>query len=117
MHNFKQLKVWQKSVDLAVDTYLLTKNFPPEEKYSLTQQINRSAVSIPSNIAGGAGRNNSKEFNNFLGIAAGSSCELETQLIIAHRIGMINSNDSESIISQLSEIQKMIFKLQQSLPI
>ena len=58
-----------------------------------------------------------KEFNNFLGIAAGSSCELETQLIIAHRIGMINSNDSESIISQLSEIQKMIFKLQQSLPI
>ena len=115
MHDFKQLKVWQKSVDLAVDTYLLTKYFPAEAKYGLAQQINRSAVSVPSNIAEGAGRNNPKEFNNFLGIASGSSCELETQIIIAHRIGMIDSNDFESIGSQLSEIQKMIFKLQQSL--
>ncbi|AEI50013.1 four helix bundle protein [Runella slithyformis] len=117
MHNFKELKVWQKSVDLAVDTYYLTKYFPSEERFGLVQQINRSAVSVASNIAEGAGRNNFKEFNNFLGIASGSSCELETQYIIAHRIGLIDSNDFEVITSNVNEIQKMIFKLQQSLPI
>lgn len=115
MHNFKELTVWQKSVDLAVATYKITRLFPTEERYSLTQQINRSAVSIASNIAEGAGRNNPKEFNNFLGIAAGSCCELETQFVIAQRIGIINSNDFAVVNANLNSVQKMIFRLQQSI--
>jgi four helix bundle protein len=115
MHNFKELIVWQKSVDLAVDTYKITRHFPHEERFGLTQQINRSAVSIPSNIAEGAGRNNPKEFNNFLGIAYGSSCELETQLIIAHRIEILNNQGFDVLNVELNNIQKMIYRLQQSI--
>src|SRR6478752_105162 len=99
MNNYKELKVWQKSVDLAVKRYRSTGNFPREEIYGLTSQIRRSAVSIPSNIAEGAGRNSKKDFNNFLGISNGSSCELETQLIIANRVEFL----SEPILVLLQE--------------
>jgi len=115
MHNFKELIVWQKGVDLAVDTYKITRHFPQEERVGLTQQINRSAISIPSNIAEGAGRNSPKEFNNFLGISAGSSCELETQLTIANRIGVLKPNDFSYLSQNLGEIQKMIYRLQQTI--
>lgn len=72
MHKLKELKIWLKAIDLATDVSRLTANFPKEEKYGLTSQIRRSAVSIPSNIAVGAGRNSNKEFNHFLGISNGS---------------------------------------------
>jgi four helix bundle protein len=115
MNNYKELKVWQKSVDLAVRIYELTKDFPREELYGLTTQIRRSAYSIPSNIAEGAGRNTKKDFSNFLGIANGSSCELETQLIIAQRTNLIDDLVLNKLQGDINEIQKMNWSLKNSL--
>ncbi len=89
MHDYKQLKVWNKSIDLVVDVYKATGDFPKEEKYGLISQMRRSAVSIPSNIAEGAGRNSDKEFCHFLAVAHGSSYELETQVIVSERLELI----------------------------
>jgi four helix bundle protein len=86
MHNFKNLKIWQKSRELVKEVFLLTRDFPAEEKFGLTSQILRSAYSIPSNIAEGSGRNSNREFSRFLDIALGSAFELETQLILASDI-------------------------------
>ena len=90
MNTYKDLKIWQKSVDLAVRIYEVTRLFPKEELYGLTYQLKKSAVSIPSNIAEGSGRNTKRDFNNFLGISYGSSCELDTQLVIASRINLLS---------------------------
>ncbi|MFI5237834.1 MAG: four helix bundle protein [Ignavibacteriales bacterium] len=78
MHNYKELKVWQKARELVKFVYQLTQKYPKEEIYSLTSQIRRSVISIPSNIAEGAGHSSKKEFSRYLGIAYASSCELET---------------------------------------
>ncbi|MBX2899203.1 MAG: four helix bundle protein [Cyclobacteriaceae bacterium] len=115
MNNYKDLIVWQKSIDLAVKIYESTKEFPKEEIYGLTSQVRRSAVSIASNIAEGAGRNSKKEFNNFLGISNGSSCELDTQLIIANKVNFLDTQALENIQSDILEIQKMNWALQKSL--
>jgi four helix bundle protein len=115
MNKFKELVVWQKAVDLTVFIYSLTNQFPSKESFSLVQQINRAAVSIPSNIAEGAGRNSKKEFYNFLGIAVGSSFELETQLIIANKIGYIRNELLEKAVAIIKEIQNMLFRLQKTL--
>lgn len=117
MNRYKELKVWQKSVDLAVSLYGITQHFPNEEQYGLTSQIRRSAVSIPSNIAEGAGRNTKGEYNNFLGISYGSSCELETQLIIASRVGFLVPADFNHLSNEITEIQKMNYALRKSLKI
>jgi four helix bundle protein len=90
IHNFKELLVWQRAMDLAVFTYQLTGFFPKEEKYGLISQIQRCAVSIPSNIAEGSGRVSAKEFQHFISIALGSSFELETQVILAFRFNYIS---------------------------
>lgn len=111
MNNYKELKIWQKSMDLVEKVYSLTSSFPNEEKYGLISQIQRSAVSIPSNIAEGAGRNSNKEFRNFLGIANGSINELTTQLILSIRIGYVKENVLGDIFNLLTEIQKMNFAL------
>lgn len=115
MNQFKNLKVWQKALNLVVQAYKLTNKFPTKEKFGLTNQINRCAVSIASNIAEGAGRNSQKEFNNFLGITLGSSCELETQFIIAHKLNYINDTGLAGIVSLIEEVQKMAFGLQKSI--
>jgi four helix bundle protein len=115
MNNYKELNIWRKSVDLAVKIYQVTKGFPKEEQYGLTSQMRRSAVSIPSNIAEGAGRNSKKDFANFLAISNGSSCEVDTQLIIARRVDLIDQEILESLHSEISEIQKMSWSLQKSL--
>ena len=115
MNNYKELKVWQKSVDLAVDIYNATQGFPAEERYGLTSQIRRSCVSVPSNIAEGAGRNTPKDFNNFLGISYGSSCELDTQLIIANKVGFLDDTVLMDLSNQVMEIQKMNYALKRSL--
>ena len=115
MNNYKDLKIWQKSVDLAVRIYEVTRSFPKEEIYTLTSQIRRSAVSIPSNIAEGSGRNSKKEFLNFLGMSHGSSYELDTQLIIASRVELLNIETFESLQNDLLEIQKMNYGLKNSL--
>lgn len=111
MNNYKELKVWQKSMDLAEKVYQLTKSFPDQEKFGLISQLRRCAVSIPSNIAEGAGRNSNKEFRNFLGIANGSTNELNTQLSIAVRIGYVKKEQLKEIFNLLSEVQKIIFVL------
>lgn len=115
MNRFKELKVWQKSIDIVVDVYKLTAKFPQNERFGLISQIQRAAVSIPSNIAEGAGRNNKGEFFQFLGIANGSSFELETQLMISVKLGYSESMEAENICSKLSETQNMIFALQKTL--
>lgn len=115
MHKYKELKLWSKSVNLASQVYEITATFPKEETYGLTSQIRRSAVSIPSNIAEGAGRNTKKDFNNFLGISYGSSCELETQLIIANRVNFIKDALLQKLQEEISEIQKMNWALKKSL--
>ena len=115
MNNYKELKIWQKSVDLAARIYEITKDFPREEMYGLTSQIRRCAISIPSNIAEGAGRNSKKEFNNFLGISNGSSCELETHMIIAQKAKIIDLSLLKSVQEQIEEVQKMNRSLKRSL--
>lgn len=115
MHNYRELKVWQQSVDFAVEVYKQTKSLPPEEKFGLTSQIRRSAVSVASNIAEGAGRNTDGEFNQFLGIAYGSSCELDTQLIIANRLNFINDQKFEELESGYLSLQRMIYSLKKSI--
>ncbi len=115
MHNLKELKIWQHSIELASNIYRITKMFPKEELYGLVSQIRRSAVSISSNIAEGAGRNSDKEFIYFLSIAHGSSFELQTQLIIAGNLGMISEIDLEQSLKAITESQKMNFKFQEML--
>jgi four helix bundle protein len=114
MHNLKELKIWQKAVELATEVYQLTADFPKEEKYGLTSQIRRSVVSISSNIAEGAGRNSDREFVQFLGISNGSSYELQTQLIISKNLGLVNAG-LDVILDQIDQIQKMNYSLQQKL--
>lgn len=111
MHILEDLKVWNKAMDVAVETYKLSAQFPQEEKYGLTSQIRKSAVSVPSNIAEGAGRNNPKEFRNFLGIANGSSYELFTQLVLSYKLDLVSEDLVQPIINEVIEVQKMSFSL------
>jgi len=115
MNNLKELKIWNKAIDLAVDVYKATSTFPTDERFGLTSQSRRAAVSIPSNIAEGAGRNSPKEFNNFLGISNGSCYELETQLIIANRLELLNNEILDPLLLQIDELQKMTYGFQQML--
>jgi four helix bundle protein len=115
MHNLKELKIWNKAIDLSVDVYKATADFPTDERFGLTSQSRRAAVSIPSNIAEGAGRNSPKEFNNFLGIANGSSYELQTQLIISNRLNLLNNNILDDLLKQIDELQKMNYAFQKML--
>ena len=107
--SYKDLLIWQKGIEITDKVYLLTKSFPNEEIYSLTNQIKRATVSIPSNIAEGFGRNSTKSYVNFLKISRGSLYELETQLIIAEKQNFISDLDLlQSIIDLISEEGKMI---------
>ena len=115
MNNLKELKIWNKAIDLAVDVYKATSTFPIDERFGLISQARRAAVSIPSNIAEGAGRNSVKEFNNFLGIANGSSYELQTQLLIANKLAILESEILDPLLSQIDELQKMTYGFQQML--
>ncbi|MEC7262784.1 MAG: four helix bundle protein [Bacteroidota bacterium] len=111
MHNFQNLVIWKKAINLVEDIYRLTLKFPEDEKYGLTSQIRRCAVSIPSNVAEGAGRNTEGEFKNFLGIASGSSNELFSQLILSEKLGSIAETDLKPILNKLEEIQKINYTL------
>ena len=112
--NFKELIVWQKAMDLAAGVYTLTKYLPKEETYGLSDQMRRAAVSIPSNIAEGQARQSSKEFLQFLCIACGSRAELETQLLLAKRLGYFERIPQQRIdlVFQLSdEVSRMLYTL------
>jgi four helix bundle protein len=112
MDNFRNLNVWKRSVELATLVYKRTINFPKFEVYGLTSQIRRSAVSISSIIAEGAGRRSKKQFANFLGISYGSACELETQLLIAKNLEYLKVVDFDLLFNELNEIQKMLYVLE-----
>ena len=115
MHNLKELTIWKKAIDLTVEVYNITRNFPNEEKFGLISQLRRASVSISSNIAEGAGRNSDKEFIHFIGIANGSAFEVQTQIIIAYRLKFIDKESSKLILDRLEEIQKMSRGLQKKL--
>ena len=107
-HNFRKLKIWNEGISIVVDTYKMTKTFPDFERYGLTSQMNRCAVSIPSNIAEGSSKSTNKHFGKFLETSLGSAFEWETQLTIAFNERYIEEdifNDHENRIQQL---QKMI---------
>ena len=117
MHNFEKLKIWQKAMDIAVSVYEVALLLPNDERFNLIHQIKKCAVSIPSNIAEGAGRNHNKEFVQFLGIANGSTFELITQLLLAKRLKLIQEDSIHPIINQLVEVSNMNFSFQKTLKI
>ncbi len=115
MHNFKELKVWQHSMDLAVEIYTLMQKMPKDELYGLTSQIKRCTVSIPSNLAEGAGRHSTADFARFVDISNGSANELETQLILANRLQFLSQNDLQGVYPAIESIQKMNYNLLKNL--
>ena len=114
MNSYKDLVVWQKAIDLTIEIYSLTNLFPKEEMYGFVSQIRRSAVSIPSNIAEGQARKYHLQFSHFLSIAQGSLAELETQIIIAIKLGYI-AGEQKDLFDMMHSIGKMITRLKQNL--
>lgn len=108
MKNFKELLIWQRSHQLVLDVYLITKSYPKDELYGLTSQIRRSSTSIPTNIAEGCGRNSDAEMSRFLIIAQGSAAELEYQIILSKDLLYISTETFEKLSLELIEIRKMI---------
>lgn len=115
MSNYQQLKVWQMAMDLVLEIYAQTKQFPKDERFGLISQMRRAAVSIASNIAEGSGRDTKAFFSNFLKIAKGSTCELETQVLIAQKLGYISSEKSVDLTKKTFQIQWMLYRLSNSL--
>lgn len=107
-HNYKNLVVWQKAMEVAEAAYRLSAGFPPDERFGLTSQIRRCSVSIPSNIAEGSGRNSNREFVQFLNYSLGSSFELETQLVLSNRLALVDSETLEALLNPLNEMQRML---------
>ncbi len=112
---FRELKAWQLGMDLTEKVYLLTDSFPKSEIYGLSSQIRRCAVSIPSNLAEGHGRTSAKEFLQFIAIAYGSICELETQILLSHRLKYLDTSNLETVSALLTETSKTIRGLQKAI--
>jgi len=108
MKDFHALKVWEKAHTLTLAIYMSTKNFPGQEMYALTSQIQRAAVSIPANIAEGCGRDSDAELKRFFLISMGSASELEYLLLLAHDLGYLPENTFHSMTNDLVEIRKML---------
>jgi four helix bundle protein len=106
--SYKDLIVWQKSMDLVVKVYEITQDFPKAEVYGITSQMRRCAISIPSNIAEGSRKGSSKDFSNYLRHAFSSGAELETQIEICLRLGYLNKSAYEEIVEHITEVQKML---------
>jgi four helix bundle protein len=115
MAGYRELKVWRLAMELAEDVYKLCAEFPKHEVYGLNSQLQRAAVSIPSNIAEGQARNSNKEFSHFLGIARGSLAELETQIMLAQRLNYLTTEKADPALEKVEEIGKMLKGLQKSI--
>ena len=115
LKNYKELNVWQKAYELCLKIYGITTEFPAEEKYGLTSQIKRSAVSIPSNIAEGYGRKTTVDYIRMLYISYGSVCELETQILLAGDLGFIEKGELGTIKEDIAEVERMLKALIKSL--
>ena len=114
-HNFRKLNIWKDGMLIVSDTYKMTRTFPSFEKFGLTSQMNRCAVSIPSNIAEGSSKNTDKHFNQFLETSLGSAFEWETQLIIAFNEGYIKDEIFNNLENRIQQLQKMISRFQNGL--
>ncbi len=115
LRNYKDLKVWQKAYHVCLEIYRITMSFPGDERYGLTSQIRRSAVSIPSNIAEGYGRKTVGEYVQALHIAYGSICELETQTLISSDLGYMERKVFERLQEEIGEVERMLKGLIRSL--
>ena len=115
VRNYTDLIAWQKAMDLTEAVYELSARFPREEMYGLTAQVRRAAVSVPSNIAEGQGRWTTGEFIQFLGVAHGSLCEMETQVRLAVRLKFVAPTDADPILGLATEVGRIIYGLKNSL--
>ncbi len=111
MSSFRDLDVWQLGMDLVVEVYKLCKVLPPEERFALTDQLRRAAISVPSNVAEGFSRNSPKEFRRFLQIASGSRAEVQTQLLIAERVGLLTRGQTKSALVLTERLGKALHAL------
>ena len=115
MRDFHKLIIWQRSHQLTLTIYRISKSFPKEEIFGLTSQMRRAVSSIPTNIAEGCGRTSNKDFAHFLQIAIGSATEVEYQLLLAHDINYINDDDYQALTDETVVVRKMIIKYQSEL--
>ena len=113
--DYKDLVVWKRGMELAKMAYLLSRRLPREENYALADQIRRSSISIPSNIAEGYGRTSPKDYARFLSMARGSSYELETQILLSIKLGYIQENDAQNALAMCKEIARMLTRILQKL--
>lgn len=115
MRDFHKLIIWQRSHQLALKVYSISKLFPKDELFGLTSQIRRAVSSIPTNIAEGCGRASNKDFAHYLQIAIGSAAEVEYELLLAHDLNYINENDYQTLTEETVAVRKMIIKYQSEL--
>ncbi|RPJ50215.1 MAG: four helix bundle protein [Acidobacteria bacterium] len=115
IRTFKDLVVWQKAFELAFEIYRVTKSFPSDERYGLTAELRKTARSVPYNIAEGHRRETTTEYIRFLNIGAGSAAELETQLLLAQRLGYFQEETAEQVLFQREEVDRMLNALVRSL--
>lgn len=115
MRNYTKLDVWQKSMDLVTEIYTITKSFPKEELYTLTAQLRRAAISIPANIAEGRAKRTTRDFMRFINIAAGSTAEIETHILISERLGYLSSTQTQQFLENIDHIGRMLNRLHTSL--
>ena len=113
--SYRDLEVWQRGMKLVEQVYTLTEPFPASEKYGLTSQLRRAAVSIPSNIAEGWGHSSQKQYIHFLELARSSLLEIETQIRIANRLGYVNADERDQLLSETDAQSKMLLSLMRSL--
>jgi four helix bundle protein len=116
VRDYRDLIIWRKGTELAKEVYRLSRTFPPVERFGLASQIQRAAVSIPSNIAEGQSRRNTAEFRQYLHHALGSLAEVDTQMILAREFGYVSPEDSLAVEAKIQEMQKMIHTLVTRLP-
>ncbi|MEM1327122.1 MAG: four helix bundle protein [Bacteroidota bacterium] len=110
-HNFRELMIWERSMRLVKQVYEVTKGFTKEERFGLTNQIRRAAVSVPSNIAEGCGRGTDPQLIQYLNIDHGSLCELETQLILSKELSFLKEEPLIDLTNEINQLQKMVLKL------
>lgn len=111
MQDYKKYKVWQKSHELVLELYKTTHSFPKSEQFNLISQINRAAISIPTNIAEGCGRETQKELIRFLYISSGSAHEIDYLITVSNELGFITNEKSKQLLSKINEIKKMLYAL------
>ncbi len=115
IESFRDLRVWQQARRLATSVYRLTKSSPANERFGLTQQLRRAAVSVPSNIAEGWGRGAGRDFTRFLHIARGSLCEIETQLLLSEDLGFLRDSEYDALLAEVYDCSRMLSGLIRSM--